>query len=630
MPESSGYERRKELRQQFLDMAKRYEEMSLQSPEKYRARVRWFLALGHGYLYGLLVLLVGLVCLAGWLIVSVRASAASIKLALFAGIPAFAIVRSLFFKTPPHSGVRPAPEKNPKLREAIDGLVGQVGAPRVGDLVVDMQMNAFASQQPAWGLVGPPTHVVGLGLPLLLAMDRQQAESILAHELGHIAGGHTRLGARLYRTTRAWWEFVERVEDGGVVSWAAGGFFKWYMPRLDAMGFALRRIEEYEADAAALRARNRAAGISLVRLHIVDEVHDRFWRTIYSQISNQKEPPTDVFRRLGEKLKEEVDRDFAVAALKRSLEQKTSYDDTHPSLTERLRAMGLISDPPTDEQIEELAMEAARPPVESAAESLFGDLGAVFEEVDELWRETVAETWSQRHGTAKSLEAESQGETPEALAAAARRAYLIDPESSIPIHEALLEIQPDHAMANFLVGTYRVSKGDLSGLDLVEASAADKEVRENALAYLVAHFEKVGDEESAKRAYGRLEAHQQDAIAEGNAVDTLGTDSVYEASPLSISEASGLYPVLEELKPQSAYLINLCYSPDESVRLLVVDPGYKSLRMNDEVPAKFELLWSADYEFDSRTLISVLGPKSKEARTELERRGIGKIFPVSS
>lgn len=630
MPESSGYERRKELRQQFLDMAKRYEEMSLQSPEKYRARVRWFLALGHGYLYGLLVLLVGLVCLAGWLIVSVRASAASIKLALFAGIPAFAIVRSLFFKTPPHSGVRPAPEKNPKLREAIDGLVGQVGAPRVGDLVLDMQMNAFASQQPAWGLVGPPTHVVGLGLPLLLAMDRQQAESILAHELGHIAGGHTRLGARLYRTTRAWWEFVERVEDGGVVSWAAGGFFKWYMPRLDAMGFALRRIEEYEADAAALRARNRAAGISLVRLHLVDEVHDRFWRTIYSQISNQKEPPTDIFRRLGEKLKEEVDRDLAVAALKRALEQKTSYDDTHPSLTERLRAMGLISDPPTDEQIEELAMEAARPPVESAAESLFGDLGAVFKEVDELWRETVAEAWGQRHDTAMSLETESQGETPEALAAAAHRAYLIDPESSIPIYERLLEVQPDHATANFMLGTYRVSKGDMSGLALVETSTADKLVRENALAFLFHHYEEAGDEDSAKRVFERLEAEHKDDEKLSKAIDMLGKDSVYEADALTEEEAAGLFPLLEDLKPQSAYLINLFYSSGESERLLIVDPGYKAIRLSDELPEKFEVLFSTQFGFDERTYITVLGPRSKATRTELERRGIGKIFPVSS
>ena len=43
-----------------------------------------------------------------------------------------------------------------------------------------------------------------VGLPLLLAIDRPRILAVMAHEYGHLRGGHGRFAAWIYRTRLSW------------------------------------------------------------------------------------------------------------------------------------------------------------------------------------------------------------------------------------------------------------------------------------------------------------------------------------------------------------------------------------------------------------------------------------------
>src|SRR5262249_30837635 len=74
----------------------------------------------------------------------------------------------------------------------------------------------------------------------------------------------------------------------------------------------------------------------------------------------------------------------------KALAARTSYGDTHPSLADRLQAMGV-------------AAEFSPPAAGSSAERLLGhELSRLEEAFDEQWRERVAASWKQVHESTRA------------------------------------------------------------------------------------------------------------------------------------------------------------------------------------------------------------------------------------
>ncbi len=71
------------------------------------------------------------------------------------------------------------------------------------------EVNANVSERSRWFGFAAGRRVMCVGLPLLIGLSDRQLDGVLCHELGHVAGGHTRFGLLVYRATRAQLDTVE-------------------------------------------------------------------------------------------------------------------------------------------------------------------------------------------------------------------------------------------------------------------------------------------------------------------------------------------------------------------------------------------------------------------------------------
>ena len=84
---------------------------------------------------------------------------------------------------------------------------------RFDHVLLTEEFNAAVVQIPRLGILGWNRNYLIIGLPLMKALTRKQLAAVLAHELGHLAGGHARLGNWIYRLRLGWMRLARRLED---------------------------------------------------------------------------------------------------------------------------------------------------------------------------------------------------------------------------------------------------------------------------------------------------------------------------------------------------------------------------------------------------------------------------------
>jgi len=101
--------------------------------------------------------------------------------------------------TPPGPELLPA--EHPRLFERISRIAQATGQEIPRSVYLVPNVNAWVSRR--GGIMGFGSRpILGIGLPLLAALDVAEVEAVLAHEFGHFHGGDTKLGPWVY-TTRA-------------------------------------------------------------------------------------------------------------------------------------------------------------------------------------------------------------------------------------------------------------------------------------------------------------------------------------------------------------------------------------------------------------------------------------------
>jgi Zn-dependent protease with chaperone function len=329
-----------------------------------------------------------------------------------AAVPLLLIVRSLRIRIEPPAGERLTRATSPELFRMIDKLRRRLRTPRLHNVLLTPDFNAGVMQVPRLGLFGWHRSYLFIGLPLMKSLTAEQFQAVLAHELGHLARGHARAGNWIYRLRLIW----QPLEGAFAVNpqWgtkAIRAFFRWYIPRFSATSFPLARANEYEADAAAARLTSaRSAAQALTAVSIVGSyLSERYWPQIHSAARELPQPafaPYSEFMATAiQAVPPEELRTWQVAALA----ARTSYHDTHPSLTDRLQAMGARA-------------EFAPPLAGNSAERLLGAERERLERTfDAQWRERVAESWRQVHEKHQRLieqAAQSQAQVPQESARA--------------------------------------------------------------------------------------------------------------------------------------------------------------------------------------------------------------------
>src|SRR5688572_22994253 len=475
----------------------------------YRNRV-FLLAMG-GYLYIFFVLaaIVALfLLLFGW----VRISGAMFKLVLPLLALGLTALRALWVRWPDPEGIQLSPSQAPRLFAEVEAIRKKLDAPKVHNIYLDDRFNAAMEQRPKLGVFGWPQGTMYVGLPLMLALSSDEFRAVLAHEMGHLSGNHGRMTGWIYRIRITWMQLLGILEAEG--RWGAvvfTRFFSWYAPFLNAYSFVLARAQEYEADqhAAEVAGRETTARALMavdVRGRFLD---DGFWRKVWKSANDSPVPPANLYVQQTAALREPFHEGDVRRWIRQSLAVKTGYVDTHPSLADRVRALGV--EIPEADWVSRI--NAVTPP--SAAEEMLGpDLDGWFQRFQQQWSSVVGPGWEERYKEAgelrerlsnlKSKSATAPLNEEEQWEAARLSGDLEGDEAALPLYEQLVRSNTAHVSANFEIGRILLLRGDAAGMDYLErAMQTDVDFTYSACVLAEQYMREHGRHEDAEHYYSR-------------------------------------------------------------------------------------------------------------------------------
>ena len=152
-------------------------------------------------------------------------------------------------------GVRLTDAEQPRLMTLIDDEARACDEQPPDEVYATFEVNAAVLE------VGRRRRVMIVGLPLLHLVTERGLRGVIAHELGHYAGGDTRLGPWIYRTREAIVRTVSHLSDAeGDDSWSQAAVrqpFIWYGKAFLRITNAISRRQEFAADALAARRAGR-------------------------------------------------------------------------------------------------------------------------------------------------------------------------------------------------------------------------------------------------------------------------------------------------------------------------------------------------------------------------------------
>ncbi|HVF85292.1 MAG TPA: M48 family metallopeptidase [Abditibacteriaceae bacterium] len=566
-------------REQFKATIQELEVYAQQNPRGYRRRVGMMALLGYGYIWLVLMLLVALLAgLVAFTIYAHQVNFGLIKIGLLLLVVAWAVARSLWVKFPRPEGVPLTREQVPELFVMLDELTTRLQAPRFHHVLLVDDFNAAVAQVPKLGLFGWYENYLLLGLPLMQALPPDQLRSVVAHELGHLSQNHAKFSGWIYRVYQTWEQIGENFSrNGNGGAWMFQKFFNWYAPRFGALSFVLRRADEYVADRCAMELTNvRACGDALINSQVRGQfLQERFWPEIYKSASSQNQPPQGVFSDLSSHWRSGLEPQQATQWLQRAFLDRSDYDDTHPSLSDRLNALGYFGDgtntqSSTRNDLESLpvAVENFVQPLQQSAATRF--LGAAENDLttklNAQWHDAIAPAWQQQNeetqqGEKTLLELEDKA-TRETLSEDEQwqqvhlTSQVRGEDAALPLMRAFVERFPAHAPARFLLGTTLLGQKNDEGIALLEGVMRDeKEITLDVCGALYDYAKAQGRHEDAARHREQAEAFMeqlQEAQAERNSISAKDSFVSHTLTPEQLQSVRDI--LASEDRVATAYL----------------------------------------------------------------------------
>jgi heat shock protein HtpX len=274
-----------------------------------------------------------------------------LKLAAFCLIGAFLILKALLPRWDTFEAPGPAltPQAHPRLFAELRRIAEATGQNMPAEVFLVPDVNAWVAQR--GGIMGMGSRrVMGLGLPLLAALRLSEFRAVIAHEFGHYHGGDVKLGPWIYKTRSA---LVRTVRSLSEHSGALSKPFEWYGALFFRITHAVSRRQELEADALAARVAGAAALAGGLRAaERAGVAFQPYWTSEVAPVLNAGfRPPLlggfDVFVK-----QPKVARQLETVVLSEEREGRHDPYDTHPSLRERIAAVGNPpASPPGDDDV---------------------------------------------------------------------------------------------------------------------------------------------------------------------------------------------------------------------------------------------------------------------------------------
>jgi Zn-dependent protease with chaperone function len=235
-------------------------------------------------------------------------------------------------------GLPLAPDQAPQLWGVVRDLAAQAKTRAPEQIMLVPEVNAAVVENArVLGLVGGERRLY-LGVPLLQGLTVGQLRAIVAHELGHYSGQHTRLSAISYRGRLAVFGTAEQLAGK-----FGGWIFKLYARFYVLVESAVSRRQELEADRSSVRVAGRATAQSALQETEIVAAAWNFYQTTYVDPAwDSGFAPQDMFAGFGAMLKARSDE---LAELRtETRDEKQSWWDSHPPTAARIRAMDAMPD----------------------------------------------------------------------------------------------------------------------------------------------------------------------------------------------------------------------------------------------------------------------------------------------
>ena len=288
------------------------------------------------YVLGLLQLAV-----VGWLLFEIwthmhGAGAAKLSWLLLVAVGAVVagLWRAIRARPGEPEGLLLTPQQAPQLWQTVREMAVAAGTRAPDEIRLVPEVNAAVSEDTKLlGLVGG-TRRLYLGMPLLQTFTVDQMRSVIAHELGHYSGSHTRLSAVAYRGRVAMHETLSRVGRWNVFGWVFKAYGRLYL----LVSNAVTRRQEFEADQVSVRVAGVEAAVSSMReIPVVDAAWNFYFGRYVAHGWEIGYAPDDIFGGFRELY---VARTEELAALRQQEpDEETSRWDTHPAIGDRIAAM---------------------------------------------------------------------------------------------------------------------------------------------------------------------------------------------------------------------------------------------------------------------------------------------------
>ncbi|MCC6443966.1 MAG: M48 family metallopeptidase [Armatimonadetes bacterium] len=569
-------------REEFDSLVVQLEQKSKEEPGAYRTKVLLLAILGYAYIFLLLAVLLGLTALLVVLAVKGRVRYFSFKAG--AGLLAliYIVLRALWVRLPSPQGIVLTRQDAPALFEEIEELRQAARSPKVHQVVLNGEYNASIAQIPRFGFFGGYRNYLTVGLPLMQALSADRFRAVLAHEFGHLSKAHGRIGGWIYRIRQTWYQLMEVLEHERHLGAAVfRRFFNWYVPFFGAYSFVLARAEEYEADRfAARQAGEASAADALINTTVSGAfLQNDFWPTLYKKADTQPQAPESLYTEMAQALRA-APSDQVRQWMQKSLSEKTGSDDTHPSLSDRLAALGQPSRLPA------LSSETA------AARFLGASLERLEHQLSYEWGVGAAESWKERHRYVQ----ESMQKLDELEAKATsgsltseefwQRALWVEEfrgeESARPLYEEIVGREPENALAHYALGRIRLKCGEADGVPLVEKAMSLNAEAVIPGCELVYNYLLERNRPDEAQAYYRRAVKQSELMAQAeaeraslNPKDRLIPHNLTEQDIARLTEQLALYPQIKAANLARKEVRLLLERPLYVLNLVVKYPWYK-------------------------------------------------------
>ncbi|MDH3743181.1 MAG: M48 family metallopeptidase, partial [Hyphomicrobiales bacterium] len=340
----------------FAKRVARCEQYAAAHPTAYRRRVIAMAWLGYWLVPVIMAVLLALPVFVFWLIFTGEwPLVKKIIYGVMWGFYAFGIIQmaqALFVPYRPVEGLDVTEADAPELFSVIEEAREKLDAPKLDRVVLTDDLNAAAAQAPTRSFMAKITNELIVGLPLLEALERDELQGVIAHELGHFSGAHGRDGFVVGRTTRAWEIALATSQTyGGWTAFVPLGVAKWFVPRFMAYSFALRCGNEFFADRASVEVVGaEAAGRALIRSQLAGvhagDVKDKYLHEALHSAYAPKEPLGHLYSDLANASANPK----AHGCIMLALHAESDPLDTHPGLKARLEAIGASCEVPASVQ----------------------------------------------------------------------------------------------------------------------------------------------------------------------------------------------------------------------------------------------------------------------------------------